>query len=190
MKSVLLALIVGVALISTLGISMVNAQEVSEIAEESDYTIPPWIKGIAAYWVDDNLVDAEFRNAMEYLIQQGIFVIESVRITETTLSDEEERLYQLEIAQRDDRITILKDELEDTGKDNAILLQSIVEKDQIIKQSQTSLKNVKSEFETYKEDYPLKVGYIGGKLVNADTIRELEQQIKELEQINDELKSK
>lgn len=149
---------------------------------ETENPIPSWIKAVANAWGTDQITDSEYRDAMGFLIEQGIIQIDTVQINEITLSDETERLYQLEIKQNEDRINILKNEVKNVGLDNSHLLQSIVEKDQTIEKLQLDLKTTKDEFKTYKDDYPLKVGNIGGKMVNADTIRELERKIQELEQ--------
>jgi len=53
-------------------------------------TIPPWIKGIAGVWVDGGISDAEFIDAIEFLIDGGI--IQTDRIGE--LEEENERLRQ------------------------------------------------------------------------------------------------
>lgn len=53
-------------------------------------TIPSWVKGIAGFWVDGGISDAEFVNAIEFLIDGGI--IQTDRIGE--LEEENERLRQ------------------------------------------------------------------------------------------------
>lgn len=73
-------------------------------------------------------------------------------------------------------------DLKNTGLDNSKLLLSITEKNETIELLTSERDRIKDEFQKYKEEYPLKVGKIGGKLVNADTIRELERKIQELEQ--------
>ena len=151
--------------------------------------IPSWIKAVANAWGTDQISDSEYKNAMAFLIEYGIIQIDTVQINQVTLSDEAERLYQLEINQKEDRISILENEVEAVGLDNSKLLVSIVEKDQEIDKLQLDLKTVRDEFKTYKEDYPLKVGNIGGKMVNVDTIRELEGKIQELEQELEEYKN-
>ncbi len=163
-----------------LSIFIVSVGSVS--AQESENTIPSWIKAVANAWGTDQITDLEYKNAMEFLIEYGIIQIDTVHVNQVTLSDEAERLYQLEINQKEDRINILEKQVTDVGLDNSKLLQSIVEKDQTMAQLQTDLKNEKADFKKYKDDYPLKVGTIGGKLVNADTIRELETKIQELEE--------
>ncbi len=181
-----------------LGVVIVGALSVPVFAQSESGEIPSWIKGVANFWIEGGIDDAEFIEALEFLIDENVIKLgESISIDntmpeepiQTSLIDEEKRLYELELNQKDDRITILEREVKDTGLDNSHLLNSIVEKENIIINLQTDFNQVKDDFEKYKYDYPLKVGNIGGKLVNADTIRELEQQNNHLEQLIEELEA-
>ena len=42
--------------------------------------IPKWIKGVASFWVEDKITDAEFIEALEFLINQNIIKIEDKNI--------------------------------------------------------------------------------------------------------------
>lgn len=46
---------------------MVNAEEV---------TIPPWVKGVFAYYVQGDMKDSELIDALEFLIDKGIINID------------------------------------------------------------------------------------------------------------------
>lgn len=151
-------------------------------AQVSPTEIPSWVKGVANFWVEGNINDAEFGEAITFLIEQGIFKIDSVAVPQqSSLNDDGKRLYELELNQKDDRINILEKELKDTGLDNSHLLNSVVEKENVVVNMQKLYDQVKIDFNQYKEDYPLKIGNIGGKLV-VDYIKELEDRIAELEQ--------
>lgn len=54
--------------------------------------MPSWIRGIAGFWVEDKLSDAEFVDAIEFLIESGIIQVEDPRVKE--LEAENERLIQ------------------------------------------------------------------------------------------------
>lgn len=44
-------------------------------AQESDAVIPVWVKGVASFWVQDEITDTEFIEAMEFLIETKIIEI-------------------------------------------------------------------------------------------------------------------
>jgi len=144
---------------------------------------------VASFWADDQINDGEFAEALEFLIQEGVINIESVRINEVTLSDEAERLYQLEIAQKEDRITILENEVEDTGLDNSILLQTIVENNRIIELYTMNHNNLLNEFRNYKIEYP-PVKDIGGLKGLSDKELDLQRTIREYQRLVESLDEK
>jgi len=44
---------------------------------QTNSLIPSWIKNTASFWVDDQISDKEFLNALQFLINEGILVIPS-----------------------------------------------------------------------------------------------------------------
>lgn len=146
---------------------------------QQDTPIPSWIKFVANAWVNDNLTDAEFREAMKFLIEQGIIPIDNVVTTQETISDEEKRLFQLEIDQKNNEIRILEKELENYGVDNSIMLLKITEQQVRVDSLNDQVKLKSDEFVQYKKDYPIKIGNIGGMLV-VDYIQQLEDKIAQL----------
>ena len=54
---------ISLILISPVMLFMVNAQE---------NTIPSWIKNTVKFWVDEQVTDIEFINALEYMINNKI----------------------------------------------------------------------------------------------------------------------
>ena len=66
-KSILLTLTVAIGII-TIGFS-------ASIFAEQDSLIPSWIKDTAKFWVDNQISDNEFVNALQYLVNKGILVI-------------------------------------------------------------------------------------------------------------------
>lgn len=49
-------------------------------AQESDYTIPSWIKSVALAWANDLITDSEYQEAMKFLIEQNIIVVDSSNV--------------------------------------------------------------------------------------------------------------
>ena len=43
----------------------------------ADDSIPAWVKGVAGFWVDGNITDAEFVEAIEFLIDSGIIQVDN-----------------------------------------------------------------------------------------------------------------
>lgn len=74
--------IIIIAFLLVLGIgfsSMVHAQE-------DDGIIPPWVKGVANFWVQGNITDDEFLEAIEFLINSGVIEIDTT--IDNTVEDE------------------------------------------------------------------------------------------------------
>ncbi len=44
---------------------------------QTNSLIPSWIKNTASFWVDDQISDQEFLNALQFLVNEGILVIPS-----------------------------------------------------------------------------------------------------------------
>ena len=59
------------------------------IYAQSSYEIPSWVKGIAGFWAEGNISDAEFGEGLTFLIDSGI--IEVPKIVEL-----ENKIVQLE----------------------------------------------------------------------------------------------
>jgi len=180
-------LILSSIVVFTVALSILSA---SVYAQQNEVTIPAWVKGVANFWAEDNISDSEYAESLTFLIQQGIIKIDSEAMpqaSQISLADEEKRLYELELDQKDDKINILENDLEDTGLDNSKLLQNIVEKDQEIEHLQDALTASDEKFENWKKDNPVKTGNIGGKMINAETIKEMEDEIDKLKQTNAEL---
>ena len=66
MNKILIPLFAAVILSSVIGINSVNAEE---------NKIPTWVKGIFAYYVEDEIQDTELINALAFLIDEGILEI-------------------------------------------------------------------------------------------------------------------
>ena len=44
--------------------------------EDFGFTIPDWIKNNAEWWATDQIPDSAFLDGMEYLINEGIIIVE------------------------------------------------------------------------------------------------------------------
>jgi len=183
-KKYLLSLPIILGIIVLISIPTISAQ--SETNE-----IPSWIKGVANFWIEGGIDDADFIEALEFLIDNNVIKLGENIVVNNTMSvitQEQKDILDLTISQKEDRIKILENEVKDIGLDNSKLLVSVVELQENNNSLQISLTETITEFDTYKKDYPLKVGNIGGKLVNVDTIRNLENQLQDYEQTIEELK--
>jgi len=66
-------------------------------------TIPSWVKGIAGFWAEDNMSDAEFIDAIEFLIDNGIITVnqqeennQHVQDLESSMDAKDARIQELE----------------------------------------------------------------------------------------------
>jgi len=65
---------------------------------QTNSLIPSWIKNTASFWVDDQISDQEFLNALQFLVNEGILVIPSesdesldTEVTEIDVIDDESK---------------------------------------------------------------------------------------------------
>jgi hypothetical protein len=65
---------------------------------QTNSLIPSWIKNTASFWVDDQISDQEFLNALQFLVNEGILVIPSesdesldMEVTEIDVIDDESK---------------------------------------------------------------------------------------------------
>ena len=88
-------------------------------------SIPTWIKGIAGFWAEDEITDAEFIEALDFLIESGIIKVNDPRVIE--LENENSELRQkvklLESEKIESKITDIapQQELKDSIVDCSIL---------------------------------------------------------------------
>ena len=77
-------IIVTIIAVVFFGVFVVITTITQNVSAESD-SVPSWIKNTASFWVDGNVSDTEFLNAMEFLIGEGIIQIsrESVPVVDT-----------------------------------------------------------------------------------------------------------
>ena len=152
-----------------------------------DDPIPSWIKVLADAWVDDDLNDHEFKEAIKFLIEKNIIVIDSPQPVAVTIDDSEKRIFKLELAQKDDMVSKLQDELEELKSKHSKTVDSLKEEQDYAEQMKADLKQAWSDFEQYKKEYPLKVGNIGGETVSAETVKRLTAELADLRASYEEL---
>jgi len=102
-------------------------------AQQQDENIPIWMKFVFEAWIDDKIEEVEVLNAIKYLVETNIILIEnteSIPDQEISLSETEKKLYELEIENKGNTIMTLEKELKDLRLDNALLLQKIIELEQ------------------------------------------------------------
>jgi len=103
----LLLIPVILSIITLLGISTIYADDNDD--EDNDL-IPSWIKTLVKSWIDDEVTDNEYITAMSFLIETNII---PMNLTSSSITDEEKRLYDVEIASRDNTILILNSTFSD-----------------------------------------------------------------------------
>ncbi len=165
------------SLMTTIIIVLVVIVSIPSIFAQSESNeIPIWIKVIAQAWANDEINDSDYQNAMVFLIEHGIFKVNS---TDT----------EFQIEQKNNLISILEKEVKDVGLDNSHLLSSIVEQENIIEFIENEIIQITNNFDDYKSHHSHKVGNIGGATINEDTIIFLQERIQELEQVIVELEN-
>jgi len=214
MKSVLLALVgilVGIALVSTLGISMVNAQEASE------NEFPSWIKKNMVWWVEGLIEDNEMKEMLKFLLKDNIIKVDSSKMItqEEQLENDElqekndelqntlklERTIKVEnnmseetteiIAQKDREISgfvakiILYEETIET------LNAAITDNNRIITEREAKIEeheaSFTSETDPIKDDYKLDLKNYENQLVEKDN--KLVEKDKEIQRLKDEIQA-
>ena len=65
-----LFILIGIAILTG---GVITGLSINVSAEE--FLFPPWIKNTAEFWIDDQISDAEFLSALQYLVKEGILVI-------------------------------------------------------------------------------------------------------------------
>ena len=107
MKKSLLALPIILGIIVLISIPSVMAQSESEI-------IPNWIKGVANFWIEGGIDDADFIAALEFLIDVNVIKLGDNVVVNNTMSvitAEQKNILDLTISQKEDRIKILESEV-------------------------------------------------------------------------------
>lgn len=107
MKKSLLYLPIILGIIILISVPSVTAQSESN-------TIPSWIKGVANFWIDGGINDAEFIEALEFLIDNNVIKLgESIVVNNTmsVITTEQKDILDLTISQKEDRIKILENEI-------------------------------------------------------------------------------
>jgi len=67
MRKILLFAVISVLIVSV---------SVTSISAQSQINIPAWVKGVANFWVEGNISDTEFGEAISFLIEQNIIRVE------------------------------------------------------------------------------------------------------------------
>ena len=80
MKSVI---IISIVIVFGIGIGL----SLNVSAEEG--LIPSWIKNTASFWVDGNIGDSEFLSALQFLVKEGILVIDQPTSSQSTSIQQE-----------------------------------------------------------------------------------------------------
>jgi len=76
--------LVGVMIVGTLAFSAINAQ--------GQYSIPSWVKGVAGFWAEDKITDADFGEALSFLISEGIIKIPEMELLKQKVVELESKI--------------------------------------------------------------------------------------------------
>lgn len=123
----------------------------------SSYDIPSWVKGVANFWVEGNISDDEFGEAITFLIEQKILRVEMPNMVDT--SELQNKIDQLETENARLQIEVL--DLKEQSSNLKTQLNSI---------EQSSSSNIKTE--QVFSGVTCTKGYFGidvnGKYTNGD----------------------
>jgi len=61
-------------ILAVFSVLIVSVSSVSIFAQ-SQYEIPAWVKGVAGFWAEDKLTDAEFGEGLTFLIESEIIEV-------------------------------------------------------------------------------------------------------------------
>ena len=61
------------SVIVLIGISVIG---INQSFAQTDVEIPPWVKGVASFWVEGNIDDGEFAEALEFMIDSNIIQLD------------------------------------------------------------------------------------------------------------------
>jgi len=89
---------------------IISITVVSTVSAQGEYSIPVWVKGVANFWVEDNISDYEFGEAITFLIEQGILQVEMPNMGDN--SELKNKVTQLESknARFEDQVSYLKEQ--------------------------------------------------------------------------------
>ncbi len=65
-------------------------------ATAQEKLIPDWIKGTASFWINDDITDSEFIQAIEFMVNNGIIKIPMIQNLENELSVSKNKIIELE----------------------------------------------------------------------------------------------
>jgi len=86
----------------------------SVTAQSETNEIPSWIKGVANFWIEGGIDDADFIEALEFLIDNNVIKLGENVVLDNTMSvitTEQKNILDLTISQKEDRIKILENEV-------------------------------------------------------------------------------
>ena len=82
------------AIIIVLAFVLISGISIASISAQSQTDIPAWVKGVASFWVEGNIDDSEFGEALSFLIEQGIIKVDMPQ--QVNNSELEQKLIDLE----------------------------------------------------------------------------------------------
>jgi len=74
----------------------------ASIYAQSQYDIPAWVKGVAGFWAEDKITDAEFGEGLSFLIDSGIIQVPKIQELENKIEQLESENAELRKTQNCD----------------------------------------------------------------------------------------
>jgi len=122
--------------------SIITISLLSFTYAQTNSLIPSWIKNTASFWVDDQISDQEFLNALQFLVNEGILVIPS----------ESEESLDTEVLE----IDVIDDESKENLAHNLDLIAFKIQKMQELSKNTELIQAIRdsnSQFSTLDEPY-------------------------------------
>jgi len=167
-------------------------------AEHEENLIPEWIKIVVVAWANGDITDNEYMTAMSYLIETNII---PMNLTSSSITDEEKRLYELEIANRDNTILILNSTFSDMASleiQVEELETSIEAKESELATRDITISNLELQITDFEKSNPFSFITESEMIVNLNNeiitlnvqVNGYEGRINELEKDNESLRDK
>ena len=103
--------VISILVLATLSVS------VTAISAQSAYDIPSWVKGVAGFWAEGKITDADFGEAISFLIEQKIIKVQ------IPVKDNPE--LQNKISQLESKNILLQNEVTSLKNENSQLKQQV-----------------------------------------------------------------
>ena len=117
------------------------------LGQEDTVEIPTWVKGVANFWVEDNIDDKEFAKALEFLIDSNIIQLgNTVIVSEPIVENDWEKLFN-ELQQENKKLHV-----DYTNQLNSIIQENESEFNELHKQHDIDYAEWKESYSISQEE--------------------------------------